>query len=170
MWITGGKGYQTSEFVDKFGSIVGNPLPQDFINHCATEMNTTHGILTGGGYRTGGGYKNNTLIVRYEDFEMYEGPTLINGRTAHGCGQFRHPNGTNYVIVAGGSGQSGPTQLNGFTPGGPISSIEILNVDSSNEDGWSWFEGGLGHYYVILIINIHILGIFWKKLCVSYLH
>ena len=104
-------------------------------------MNTTHGILTGGAYyKTGGGYKDNTLIVRFDDFEMYEGPKLINGRRRHGCGKFRHPNGTNYVIVAGGSGQSG--QSNGHVPGA-ISSVEILNVDSSNEDGWSWFEGTL---------------------------
>ena len=148
MWITGGTGSssQTTEFVDQFGSTVGNPLPKDFVNHCATAMNTTHGILTGGAYKTGGGYKDNTLIVRFDDFEMYDGPTLINGRTGHGCGQFHHPNGTNYVIVAGGSGQSAPTQPNGFTPQGPISSVEILNVDSLNDD--CWFEGTLITYKI----------------------
>ena len=63
-----------------------------------------------------------SLIVRFEDFQMTEGPKMIIPRQGHACGNFQHLNGTNYVIVAGN------VWYHNSRP------IEILNVDSN--DGW----------------------------------
>ena len=75
--ITGGFGdpnsgaTRTSEIVD--GSIVtrGPDLPWEFYRHCATQINSTHGILIGGP-----GNMKGSLIVDLNNFEMTLGPDL----------------------------------------------------------------------------------------------
>ena len=103
--ITGGFGdpnsgaTRTSEIVD--GSIVtrGPDLPWEFYRHCATQINSTHGILIGGP-----GNMKGSLIVDLNNFEMTLGPDLTgDGRREHVCTKFSHQNGTNYVVVAGGN-------------------------------------------------------------------
>ena len=90
-----------------------------FEHHCATILNSTHGILTGGNKNNG-----KTMIVELSNFKMVPGPYMEWARYDHGCSQFKHSNGTNFVIVAGGS----------ESEYGKLDSVEILNADTN--DGW----------------------------------
>ena len=77
----------------------GPDLPWEFYRHCATQINSTHGILIGGP-----GNMKGSLIVDLNNFEMTLGPDLTgDGRREHVCTKFSHQNGTNYVVVAGGN-------------------------------------------------------------------
>ena len=113
LWITGGyevnsAASKSSEFVDKNGSINGPNLPYGFTDHCATIINSTHAVLTGGR----GVNHMPTLFVNIanEIYSMTEGPILSTERYGHGCSTFRNSNGTNFIIVAGGY-RSGNTDL-----------------------------------------------------------
>ena len=101
-----------------------------FEKHCATIMNSTHGILTGGNKNNG-----KTMMVELSNFHMVRGPDMAYARYDHGCSQFKHPNGTNFVIVAGGL-ESGY---------GKLDSVEILNADNANA---GWFVG--------MVLNIYL--------------
>ena len=127
--------------MDVHGSTIGKKLPRKFTYHCAAQMNDTHAILTGG-YPSKPRRihpESSTLIVRLDDFQMTEGPSMQFPRASHTCGRFQHPNGTNYVIVVGG--------MKGYIYDDHIHTVdiyfdfqtttEILNV-GSNE---GWFKG-----------------------------
>ena len=81
-------------------------------------MNNTHGILIGGLDEP-----KKTLIVNLNNFQMTEGPTLINPRASHSCGTLHHANGTKYVVVSSGF----------YTH----NSTELLRMDSNE----GWFKG-----------------------------
>ena len=107
MWITGGThSPSTTELVDLSSpfnhhstqSTISAQPPLTFRWHCATQINSTHGILTGG---SGSGGTKTTLIVDLDDFTMTSGPTLLNPRGWHSCTRISAVNGTDYVIVAG---------------------------------------------------------------------
>ena len=100
LWITGGvKATTTSEIVDGSTVTRGPDLPWEFDRHCATQINSTHGILIGGP-----GNMKGSLIVDLNNFEMSSGPDLTgDGRREHVCTKFSHKNETNYVVVAGGN-------------------------------------------------------------------
>ena len=74
-------------------------LPFEVQFHCTTQINSTHGIITGGTW-----YSKKTLIVNLNDFDMMTGPTLQKSRYGHSCARISAANGTDYVIVVGGSG------------------------------------------------------------------
>ena len=95
-----------------------------FEKHCATIMNSTHGILTGGNKNNG-----KTMMVELSNFHMVRGPDMAYARYDHGCSQFKHPtNGTNFVIVAGG-----------FEDIFPHNSTEIWDPTSNS----GWFQGSI---------------------------
>ena len=118
-WVTGGLGSSptSTDLIDEHGSTPGVELPRNIGEHCMTYMNGTHGIILGGG--SGNGHK--TLMVELSNFQFTEGPLMNVYRAEHACSYFHAPNGTNYVIVAGGGSASDKT--------------EILNVDDV-ELGW----------------------------------
>ena len=125
MWIIGGRNSKdTSEIVDVNGSIYGPKLPWDMWDNCASQMNDTHGIITGGHY--GNNAIKRTLIFRYNDLEMTEGPPMLTSKFNHACSRFQHPNGTNFVVVASAVYY------------GAYNMVEVLNVDSIDMD---WFKG-----------------------------
>ena len=98
---------------------MGPNLPWEFNGHCATKINSTHAIITGGI-----DYPHKTLIVQLDNFNMSNGPDMAGwGRWGHGCSQIIHPNGTNLIVVVGGLL-------------GDNSAIEILDVNDI-ESGWS---------------------------------
>ena len=117
--MTGG-GNPSTDLIDKHGSTPGVELPQSFGEHCMTYMNDTHGIILGGLYGNG----RKTLMVELSNFQFTEGPLMNVYRAEHACSYFHAPNGTNYVIVAGGSDGSSMSDK-----------TEILNVDDV-ELGW----------------------------------
>ena len=89
---------KTSEIVDENESTMGPNLPWEFNGHCATKINSSHAIITGGK-----GYPHKTLIVQLDNFKMTDGPDMAGwGRWGHGCSQIIHPNGTNFIVVTGG--------------------------------------------------------------------
>ena len=74
-------------------------LPFKLEYHCATQINSTHGIIMGGG----SGAQKKTLIVNLNDFDIIAGPTLQKDRWGHSCARISAANGTDYVIVVGGA-------------------------------------------------------------------
>ena len=101
MWVTGSYPAQkTTELVDLSDSTISAELPYKIHVHCATQLNSTHGIITGG-YEA---YYGETLIVDLNDFTITTGPTLQAGRNYyHACTRISAVNGTDYAIVAGGA-------------------------------------------------------------------
>ena len=103
MWVIGGTdsdAEKTAEFVDINGKnsiMLEEQLPFRLEYHCATQINSTHGIIMGGGYTL-----KQTLIVNLNDFDMTTGPTLRKERRQHSCSRISAANGTDYVIVVGG--------------------------------------------------------------------
>ena len=71
-------------------------FPFELRFHCATQINSTYGIIIGGIYS-----QRNSLIVNLNDFIMTTGPTLRNNRFYDACTRISAANGTDYVIVAG---------------------------------------------------------------------
>ena len=113
MWVIGGSqsaAQKTTELVDISDSTISAELSYDVKYHCATQLNSTHGIITGG-YQDGG-YRGETLIVDLNDFTMTTGPTLQAGRQAfHACARISAVNGTDYAIVAGGVPSSDTSEI-----------------------------------------------------------
>ena len=106
MWIIGGEhsgAERTTELVDieeKNSIMLGDmPVTMDMWWHCATQINSTHGIITGG-YRAAS--IRQTLILNFNDFDMTTGPTLQKDTHKHSCTRISATNGTDYVIVVGG--------------------------------------------------------------------
>ena len=103
LWVIGGTdsdAEKTAEFVDINGKnsiMLEEQLPFRLEYHCATQINSTHGIIMGGGYTV-----KQTLIVNLNDFDMITGPTLQKARRSHSCARISAANGTDYVIVVGG--------------------------------------------------------------------
>ena len=77
--------------------MLNEQLPFDLEYHCATQINSTHGIIMGGSEYS------KSLIVNLNDFDMITGPTLQKARRSHSCARISAANGTDYVIVVGGS-------------------------------------------------------------------
>ena len=102
----------------------GPELPWKFYRHCATQINSTHGILIGGQGRL----KGSLIVDLNNNFKMSTGPDLAGiGRRDHMCTKFSYMNG-NYVLVAGGKDLDNIPNL----------TTEILNV---NDIGRGWTPG-----------------------------
>ena len=102
----------------------GPELPWKFYRHCATQINSTHGILIGGQDRL----KGSLIVDLNNNFKMSTGPDLAGiGRRDHMCTKFSYMNG-NYVLVAGGKDLENTPNL----------TTEILNV---NDIGRGWTQG-----------------------------
>ena len=146
MWVIGGSdsaAQKTVEFVDsneKNSIMLEEQLPFEVQFHCTTQINSTHGIITGGTW-----YSKKTLIVNLNDFDMMTGPTLRKSRAYHSCTRISAANGTDYVIVVGG----------------------IYNRDTSEVlVGNSWKDGILSSILMFRITEYSILG----TLCLSNYH
>ena len=102
----------------------GPELPWKFYRHCATQINSTHGILIGGQGRL----KGSLIVDLNNNFKMSTGPDLTGiGRRDHMCTKFSYMN-RNYVLVAGGKDLDNTPNL----------TTEILNV---NDIGRGWTPG-----------------------------
>ena len=77
--------------------MLNEQLPFDLEYHCATQINSTHGIIMGGSEYS------KSLIVNLNDFDMITGPTLQKSRYGPSCARISAANGTDYVIVVGGA-------------------------------------------------------------------
>ena len=99
-WIGGVDGNST-EIVDDTGSIEGPTLPLHIGGGCATTMNSTHVIITGVGERFSD-YKSTLIVDHNDNWKMTVGPKLRKSRSYHTCSKLQHPNGKNYIVVAGG--------------------------------------------------------------------
>ena len=138
--MTGGDGgshalsMKSIEIIDENGSHSNKSteLPWEFYNHCSIKLNQTHAMLTGGYYNP-----SKTLIVNLNNFETTGGPNFnVSNRESHACSKISHPNGTNYIIVAGGSGSKyGATVTVDYEYN---ESTEILDVDNINR---GWYQG-----------------------------
>ena len=102
LWIIGsseGWGYQESYsvIVDDTESTKGPMLPWNMYMTCVTSLNSTHVIFIGG--RKQG---SSTLIVNHDDnWKMTVGPKLKSDWMWHMCSTLQHPNGKNYIVLAG---------------------------------------------------------------------
>ena len=113
----------TTEYVSIDGeNLLGPELPMTFDSHCATKINDSLVILTGGF-----GNHGETLLVTIPKNEMISGPKLLHERYYHGSGVFINE-GVEVVVVAGG--------YNGHEF---LTSTEIW-IPSS---GSGWIEGDL---------------------------
>ena len=116
--------FTSSELVDGLIVTKGPELPWKFYRHCATQINSTHGILIGGQGRL----KGSLIVDLNNNFQMSTGPDLIGiGRRDHMCIKFSYMN-ENYVLVAGGKDLENTPNL----------TTEILNV---NDIGRGWTPG-----------------------------
>ena len=103
MWVIGGDNSgarKTTELVDinaKNSIMLEDELPFELEEHCATQINSTYGIITGGTYS-----RRKTFIVNLNNFDVSTGPTLRKERRRHSCSRISAANGTDYVIVVGG--------------------------------------------------------------------
>ena len=95
-----GESLSSIEIVDENGSHSSEiRLPWKFESHCATKLNQTHAMLTGGKDHPA---PSRTLIVNLNNSETTRGPDFkVSVRYSHACSRLSHPNGTNYIIVAG---------------------------------------------------------------------
>ena len=119
----------TTEYVSIDGeSLLGPELPMNFDSHCATKINDSLVILTGGF-----GNHGETLLVTIPKNEMISGPKLLHERYYHGSGVFTNE-GVEVVVVAGG--------YNGHEF---LTSTEIW-IPSS---GSGWIEGN----FVLILIR-----------------
>ena len=104
MWVIGGDNSgarKTTELVDinaKNSIMLEDELPFELEEHCATQINSTYGIITGGD----DGAQRKTFIVNLNNFDVSTGPTLRKERRRHSCSRISAANGTDYVIVVGG--------------------------------------------------------------------
>ena len=132
LWVTGGESSdtysnsskQSIEIVDENGShSSGSKLSWNFHKHCSIKLNQTHVILTGGSP-----YPSKTLIINLNNSEMTRGPDFeVSKRDSHACSRLSHPNGTNYIIVAGG-----------YSDLDILKSTEMLDVNNIRR---GWYEG-----------------------------
>ena len=103
MWVIGGSGSgarKTTELVDINGKnsiMLEDQLPFEIYSHCATQINSSYGIITGGYW------PRKTFIVNLNNFDVTTGPNLQKPRHSHSCARISAANGTDYVIVVGGS-------------------------------------------------------------------
>ena len=131
MWVIGGDNSaaeKTAEFVDINGKnsiMLEEQLPFRLEYHCATQINSTHGIIMGGGYTL-----KQTLIVNLNNFDMTTGPTLRKERRQHSCSRISAANGTDYVIVVGGlyDTYSSEIMVGNSWKDGMISSILMFRI------------------------------------------
>ena len=72
-------------------------LPFEIYSHCATQINSSYGIITGGYW------PRKTFNVNLNNFDVTTGPNLQKPRHSHSCARISAANGTDYVIVVGGS-------------------------------------------------------------------
>ena len=139
MWVIGGDNSgarKTTELVDinaKNSIMLEDELPFELEEHCATQINSTYGIITGGD----DGAQRKTFIVNLNNFDVSTGPTLRKERRRHSCSRISAANGTDYVIVVGG----------------------IYNRDTSEVlVGNSWKDGILSSILMFRITEYSILG------------
>ena len=103
MWVIGGSGSgarKTTELVDINGKnsiMLEDQLPFEIYSHCATQINSSYGIITGGYW------PRKTFNVNLNNFDVTTGPNLQKPRHSHSCARISAANGTDYVIVVGGS-------------------------------------------------------------------
>ena len=106
---------------------------------CGTRLNKTHGILTGNAKSD----NKRTLIVDLNNVEsMSEGPEYSNKWHDNGCGSFKHENGTDFVVMAGGYHKDHWSTQH----------VEILNA---NEISNGWYQGK--SYYFIIFQKISLI-------------
>ena len=112
MWVIGGyqsAAQKTTELVDISDSTISAELPYKMYRHCATRLNSTHGIITGG--CSNAYLYRETLIVDLNDLTMTTGPALQKTRYMHACTRISAVNGTDYVIVVGGAWYADTTEI-----------------------------------------------------------
>ena len=106
LWLIGGYPggsgdsdyYKTTEFIDHSGTTPGPVFPEEIYRTCASYINATHAIVT-----TVRGSIHSYIVDLNDNFAITEGPTIDPFTYADsGCARFMHPNGTNFVILAGG--------------------------------------------------------------------
>ena len=142
--MTGGEGpsnRKSIEIIDENGASLGPELQLDFSNHCATKFNETHAILTGGEIN-----KRGTSIINLENSNTRR-ISLNVERNAHACSRLSHPNGTNYIIVAGGL-------KNYYSKDDSTEILDVNNIDRG------WYQGKIKIRMRIwnCLNNVHILS------------
>ena len=84
-------------------SIQGSDMPTGIYGHCIIKLNDNEALLTGG--RNNSGRTRDTWYFTYDSKTWRQGPSLIEGRSYHGCGKFTIGN-TTVLVVAGGFEES----------------------------------------------------------------
>ena len=131
MWVIGGDNSgarKTTELVDinaKNSKMLEDELPFELEEHCATQINSTYGIITGGTYS-----RRKTFIVNLNNFDVSTGPTLRKERRRHSCSRISAANGTDYVIVVGGvyDAQTSEILVGNSWKDGILSSILMIRI------------------------------------------
>ena len=149
LWITGGKGLRTSEFVTTERAVNGPTIPEHLYFHCSV-------LFPGNGnvYLIGGGNNNNqspinTLTNKVwvanpsNGFTFAQGPSLITCRYLHMCGTMSI--GAKTIIVAAGGWTFGSRdRKTGWRSNEFLASVEILDPLSNR-----WVAGKSSLQYFI---------------------
>ena len=134
LWIVGGfNGYEelnTTEFVSVGSSIPGPALPLSIRRHAMVKFNEESVYIIGG--KQNGSITRKTWIVNPKnEFEIQEGPPLIQSRFGHSIAKFvSYQEGRILIVIAGGTGLN---KEFGFLS--HLNSTEILDPMSSK--GWT---------------------------------
>ena len=119
-----------TEFITANGMIPGNYLPITIAKHCMVQEMEGVVYLIGGNQDQGIWESPKTWIVELDaasnDFQVYEGPTLNEGREGHSCGTIKDKYGNVIIVVAGGQGKK---------------SVEYLNTTNYIYPNWNWTMG-----------------------------
>ena len=91
----------------------------DFFYHCATKLNDSFVLLTGGVYNNG----KTLLVDTLSNYSMIFGPKMKSERYSHACGTFMINQKPILVVAGGTDGQQGP-----------LNSTEIWYPNSN--EGW----------------------------------
>ena len=87
LWVTGGYGGASTEYVTATGTMPGPDLPTTLTHHAMVAINSTCSMVIGG--FTGGSsfsYSISTFFYNHNEGDWINGPSLIQGREWHAAG------------------------------------------------------------------------------------
>ena len=120
LWVTGGYGGASTEYVTVTGSMIGPDLPMALYHHAMVAINSTCSMVIGG---SSGVTSASTFYYDHNEGEWTTGPSLMEARDGHAAGIVTDEvTDENFVAVTGGFGS------------------EILDSTEILQDG-EWFQG-----------------------------
>ena len=104
LWVTGGGGLASTEYVTLTGTMLGPNLPMIVWSHAMVAINRTCSMVIGGvSYTNYAYYFASTFFYDQNEGEWITGPSLMQARESHGAGIITDElTDEDFVVVTGG--------------------------------------------------------------------